>query len=339
MRRLSKGAELALSVALSLALPACTNHATATAPRCGAELLLAFTRAAYPDRFQGEFRGNDVWTVRVDRDGLPRGSPKQVTKTHLAESPAVSPDGRRIVWANRTGISEEAPSELWQMEADGSRPRRLLASDRDSFEAVAFAPDGDHLAVVVFVGAAAQAFSGTAIAVVDGDGQHLRRLASLPGTASGLSWSPDGRRIAFTTSANVGDRTQRNELRELVVASKRQRLLWSSPPSAQPAPLLTGGIYSPDGRKLLVQEGPGPVPGRLRLFDPVSRRLGPPVSEGTSRSPALLWARDGRTVLVVDGRFTVVRIDLATGAHRDVVAGATGTNQAGRSFDLQPCRV
>lgn len=60
------------------------------------------------------------------------GSPTQVTKSGRDSDPALSPDGQRIVFARATperkvstGSGDET-SELWLVQADGTKPLRIL---------------------------------------------------------------------------------------------------------------------------------------------------------------------------------------------------------------------
>ena len=101
-----------------------------------------------------------------------------------ADSPAWSPDGRRIAYSSRgrTGI--------YVMNADGTGSRLVR---RGAHSAVSWSPNGRMLlfSAVNARGSATQAW------VVNVDGSGLRRVTKQCADVSYPAWSPDGRRIAF----------------------------------------------------------------------------------------------------------------------------------------------
>jgi hypothetical protein len=133
-----------------------------------------------------------------------------------AQSPAWSPDGRRLAYV-RDG-------ELWVADADGSHRARLS----DYASAADWAPDGrslvverdGQLVVLRADGAGGRALgagtepswsSRNRIAFVrngdlysaNPDGRGLRRFTTTTATESSPAWSPDGSRIAFIAAEGV----------------------------------------------------------------------------------------------------------------------------------------
>jgi Tol biopolymer transport system component len=105
-----------------------------------------------------------------------------------AQSPVFSPDGRRIVFEGAAGLSV--------IDANGSH-RRALTRDRDREPSLA--PDGRRIA---FVRSSGGCVTGD-IYVMDANGEHARALTQPSGSGycgvySNPTFSPDGRRIAFT---------------------------------------------------------------------------------------------------------------------------------------------
>ena len=119
---------------------------------------------------------DDVWAIDADGKDLTR-------LTHSPGpdfDPSWSPDGMRIAFrSERSG-----ESEIWVMNADGTRQRRLAAG-----LSPAWSPDGSLIA-----------FSGRAgLSMIRPDGTGLRVLAHTEG-GEYPSWSPDGSRIAFNSN-------------------------------------------------------------------------------------------------------------------------------------------
>jgi Tol biopolymer transport system component len=102
---------------------------------------------------------------------------------------AWSPDGQRLAFADGT---------LWVVDRDGTNSRKLVQSSACK---PSWSPDGRTLIYLVdnFCGGrgANQGAPGhRSINLIDVDGSHRRHLAT--GSFGDASWSPDGRRIAFT---------------------------------------------------------------------------------------------------------------------------------------------
>ena len=82
----------------------------------------------------------------------------------------------------QAGLNESA---LWSISLPSGNVRRI----GDLFaDAAAFAPDGQKIAICW----------NNALYVVNSDGTDQKMIAKLPGTASSIRWSPDGRRLRLT---------------------------------------------------------------------------------------------------------------------------------------------
>jgi hypothetical protein len=102
---------------------------------------------------------------------------------HSARAPAVSPDGRTVAFSGQR--DEGDPWEIWAIDIDGTRARRIVrAAGADSrYTDPAFLPGGR----VVFVG------EGSALHVASADGSTVTRITHHPGPDLSPTVLADGR--------------------------------------------------------------------------------------------------------------------------------------------------
>ncbi len=190
-----------------------------------------------------------------------------------------SPDGTTVVFAPGTG----APSYLepryldpgiYLIDADGGVPRLLLApmrryfpdesrSFRTGLSFPTFSPDGTQIAYIDGLGDWANSLrvmnaDGSDVHVLDRSDVHLIERGEWPnGTGSvrslgmhpnGLSWSPDGTRLAVGL---LNDGLS-------VVDADGSGLTLVIPDGARP-------YWSPDGTRISYQDNPRGSPGPLRI--------------------------------------------------------------------------
>jgi Tol biopolymer transport system component len=137
---------------------------------------------------------NEVYVMNADGSG----------QRNLLPSPSSddwagswSPDGRTILFAT----DRDGNSELYAMNADGSEPRNLTHSP--GYDAgipgaqadALWSPDGK---TIVFMSTRDTRDRGNPeLYSMRPDGSGVRRLTRSAGVETPISWSPDGRRIAF----------------------------------------------------------------------------------------------------------------------------------------------
>ena len=127
-------------------------------------------------------------------------APLDVFKLEWADHPQLSPDGRLVVYERgRFDIMKDRKrSSLWLIDAEG-RGQRALTSDDGDQRGAAWSPDGKRIAYI----SASEGKAQIHVLWLDsGASTPITHLIEGPGN---LSWSPDGRWIAFTQHVPAQD--------------------------------------------------------------------------------------------------------------------------------------
>jgi Tol biopolymer transport system component len=118
--------------------------------------------------------------------------------TDEGSSASVSPDGSQIIFLKQAATREE----IWLMQADGDRAKRLVSTEEDNFGQLAWAPDGRRFAYSRTKTRYYTSRSGpdTKIEVFDLGSTQTTVVRShgergLPRGGAALGWMPDGRLI------------------------------------------------------------------------------------------------------------------------------------------------
>ncbi|HEX6715639.1 MAG TPA: hypothetical protein VF088_00930, partial [Pyrinomonadaceae bacterium] len=177
----------------------------------------------------------NIWRMNFD------GSDPVRLTSGLADSfPSISPDGRWVVYAALEGVRPT----LWKMSIDGGTP--IQVSDHPGTAPVV-SPDGRFIAYM-FPESQDPFAPPNRIAVVPFEGGANLKTFEFPGSGTVLpviQWSPDGKSIFYTTSAN------------------NVTNIWSQPVDGGPAKqvtnfndlFITSFAWSPDGKQLACTRG------------------------------------------------------------------------------------
>lgn len=251
-----------------------------------------------------------------------------LTSLAVPSQPALSPDGRRVVYVLRTldADADRSVDELWTVPVGGGAAHRLTAGPSDT--APAWSPDGSRLAFL----------RESQVHLLAVDGGEAQRVTDLPLGAGAPQWSPDGTRIAFTAAVDPTDgtgplRTEgidyqadgaglfgavRSQLHVLDVAAGTCRQLTDGDHAGQPA-------WSPDGATLAFTRKVGAdadltfrtAVHLLDVTDPKARPQVTAFEDGIAATVS--FTRDGRSLLVVGhpslglGHARLVRVPLDGG--------------------------
>ena len=194
--------------------------------------------------------------------------------------------------------------DLYVMNADGSKQRRLTTPAGGNWASAAWSPDGRRIAFESGRGTCildghfvSERNAGTGdvdISVANADGSGLRRVTRGPGVDCAPAWSPDGRKIAFQRSLvrREGDRVVGFDFDIYVInadGSEEQNLTGDG--------LSAGGpLWSPDGQKIVFWSGPdGNGWVYVMNADGSERRM-------LARNHGYVaWSPDGRKILLRRG--------------------------------------
>ena len=261
-------------------------------------------------------RDRDVYgfeLLSVSRDAT--GAERLTENASFDFYPAWSPDGRRIAFLSDAGRTDADVSghrlSLFTMSADGTDVRSVLDNEfMVLHQPPQWSPDGRHLAVVryreVEIGWAVQiSKSGRELWVIGADGTDPQRLAG--DVVSSLSWSPDGRRLAyaradadavalFTVAVDGTDERRIGEIRH-----------WrGSRSGSEPAEAWIDTVaWSPDGTRILMRSDDQHQTLVVNLESGqtteigIARRHSPDGSFEGVRAAA--WSPDGSRIALIAG--------------------------------------
>lgn len=298
-------------VAASLLLPGCVGSGGSTSQTAGGipVTVLRVDGARYPIVYsQPESESLDLYLTTVEG-----AAPVQFTQGPADEvMPSWSPDGSRVAFVVTKDL-DQGPSDIYVVGADG-QGLRLLTPGEECATNPSWSSNGAailYLSAVCGPGNSASVFvmdsgggrarpiiagptawpdwssdgrivyegpSGpgqSAMFITDTTGKHPQMIDTgrLP-SGSEMTWSPDGRQIAYVAGMERGeDPEQWNEDIFVVSVDGPGRRIVSTPGNDHWPP-----AWSPDGRQLLyTADGPGNASriGNLTLVDLQTRRLRP----------------------------------------------------------------
>jgi len=124
--------------------------------------------------------------------------PMDVFDLEWASDPRVSPDGETIVYVRKSNdiMKDRERSNLWQVSADG-KDHRPLYSGLNSIRSPRWSPTGEKLAFI------SNDTGSQQIHVRWFDNGDTAVISQLQASPSNLSWSPDGKWLAFTMNVKA----------------------------------------------------------------------------------------------------------------------------------------
>ena len=204
-----------------------------------------------------------------------------VFRLEYVSDPQISPDGSRIVYVRNSMniMKDRSQSELWTVNVDGTEHRKFTSGGYGE-SSPRWSPDGNQVLYV------ADGDDGSEIVVRWIHTGQTARLTQLPQTPRGITWSPDGNRIAFSMLVSEAPP-------ELVKPpSKPENAQWAEPPL-----VITRLRHEADGSGYL-------EPGYYHIFVlPAEGGTPRQITSGSfHHRNAPVWTRDGTSLIFSSNR-------------------------------------
>ena len=240
-------------------------------------------------------------------------------------SPAVSPDGRAVLYTVREWVDarrdggpdwparKQSRTQVWRVSAAGDpRPRQMTFGNRGA-SAPAWSPDGRFMSVVAARG------EGTGedeprpqIWIMPADGGEAWALTDAAEGVGAYAWSPDARRIAYLTQdpleAEADARRRRRDDAATFEGDFRHTHVWVVDVASREATRVTGGAdftvraapaWSPDATRLAFAATPTPMTRDDRsdvYVATVASRAVSKITANAGSDSAPAWSPDGSTI-------------------------------------------
>ena len=206
---------------------------------------------------------------------------ENVFDLEYASDPQISPDGSQIVYQRNAMdiMKDRSFSNLWIINADGTRHRPLTSGNDNNFSPV-WSPGGDRLLY-------ASTKSGSSemhIRWMDtGESAKITNLTESPG---GMTWSPDGKQIAFTMFVPAKEKAM------VSLPGKPEGADW-----AKPANVIDNLRFRRDGSSGFVEEG-----HRHVFVIPAEGGTPRQITSGDYNHGSPEWTPDGEHLIVSSNR-------------------------------------
>lgn len=248
--------------------------------------------------------------------------PLDIFDLEYASDPQISPDGRTVVYVRnfKDIMTDKNRSNLWMIDANGSNHRPLTAGLQND-RSPKWSPDGKKLLYVSSKDKTNQLYLRWM------DNGLEARLSNLTGSPSGITWSPDGKWIAFTMFVSQSNKPL------VSMPAKPKGAKWNAPPR-----YIEKMKFKADGSANILPDG-------HRHVFVLSAEGGTPrqISQGDFNFRSIAWSPDSKHLLVSsnmqeDWEYSpndneVHEIEVATGELKTLTSRIGPDNVVGYSSD------
>jgi tricorn protease len=233
-------------------------------------------------------RAFNIWRQDLDGGGLRRLTD---FRGEGVRSARLSRDGSRLVCEADSSLylldtrSEQLHRLAVTIAADDLQPQQTMDIVSGDASELAVATDGDEIALVVRgeIALVNRELEGRATVVLPSSWRESD-VSFRPGSADTLAVVSDRERHEGIPYSRIGLIVSDDSASALLRTAKRQRLVWLTPPGVE----CTRPVWSPDGRRITYQHGPGTL--AVIDADGKNRRI---LHEGWD-SPDAVWSPDSR---------------------------------------------
>ena len=232
-------------------------------------------------------------------------------------NPAWSPDGTEIVFESRR---DDPNGEIYKMAANGFNQRRLTNNAADDFDP-AWSPGGTKIAFVSSRSGNDNVYTMNAVDNNnDGNGDNLKRLTKNLENDLAPAWSPNGKKIAFT-SFRAGNYEIYTMKPQPEGKTNRPVNLSRNPTAHDESP-----NWSPDGTHIVFTSSRG-ISSDFEIYSmTVSGAELNPLTENTANDLSPAWSPDGTQIAFhsdrdVDGEIYTMNAN-GSGQTRRTITGA-----------------
>ncbi len=192
--------------------------------------------------------GSDAHAIVTDAPGTSCAADNKPAGGVCRFSPSWTPDGTRVIFACTTPFitGYAVTGGLCIVNADGSGLQTLIHTPTHGYDdGPQFSPDGKHIAFQREVDAADGTTLKVALFVANADGRNVRRITPWALRAGDHpDWSPDGRRILFTSNVEGLETVSSNKYTVRPDGTGLRQLTHATGGATQ----WMSSSYSPDGK-------------------------------------------------------------------------------------------
>lgn len=162
--------------------------------------------------------------------------PEDIFHLEVATDPQVSPNGEQVVYVRRSNdiMTDSTRSSIWIADTKGKGQRPLLSS-KNNYYSPQWSPDGSRLAYLSNTEGKPQLY------VRWMDSGQTALVTNIATSPSSITWSPDGKSIAFTMSVDSDEKPFKVNMPKKPKGAK-----WS-----EDFQYITKARYQADGRGVL----------------------------------------------------------------------------------------